>query len=171
MSIFNYFLRKKAAAPSASMAKERLQIIVAHERNKRNAPDYLPLLQQEILEVIRKYVEIDQDHVAVQREQVGIRSELAGDQHGGVQVEGGNVMRRGLPRRRQPQTTVGVELTHVPAGDAGTIRRHGIGPQCICMEAFAAYTFANTSVPLVPPKPNEFDIATSTCASRAVLGM
>lgn len=66
MSIFNYFLRKKAAAPSASMAKERLQIIVAHERNKRNAPDYLPLLQQEILEVIRKYVEIDQDHVAVQ---------------------------------------------------------------------------------------------------------
>lgn len=65
MSIFNYFVRKKTTS-SASVAKERLHILVAHERNKRNAPDYLPMLQQEILQVIRKYVEIDQDQVAVQ---------------------------------------------------------------------------------------------------------
>lgn len=65
MSIFDYFLSKKNTS-SASVAKERLQIVVAYERNKRNAPDYLPLLQQEILEVIRKYVDIDQDQVAVQ---------------------------------------------------------------------------------------------------------
>ena len=65
MSIFDYFLRKKKP-DSASMAKERLQILVAYERNQRNAPEYLPKLQQEILDVIRKYVDIEQDQVAVQ---------------------------------------------------------------------------------------------------------
>lgn len=65
MSIFDYLLRKKKTS-SASVAKERLQIVVAHERNQRNAPDYLPMLQQEILQVIRKYVDISQDQVAVQ---------------------------------------------------------------------------------------------------------
>lgn len=65
MSIFDYFLRKKKT-DSASMAKERLQILVAYERNQRNAPEYLPKLQQEILDVIRKYVDIEQDQVAVQ---------------------------------------------------------------------------------------------------------
>ncbi|HEY7884075.1 MAG TPA: cell division topological specificity factor MinE [Cellvibrionaceae bacterium] len=65
MGIFDYFLRKEKTS-SASVAKERLQIVVAHERRKRNQPDYLPLLQQEILEVIRKYVDIDQDQISVQ---------------------------------------------------------------------------------------------------------
>lgn len=65
MSIFSYFMRDKQPA-SANLAKERLQIIVAHERSKRNQPDYLPLMQQEILEVIRKYVSIDMDQVTVQ---------------------------------------------------------------------------------------------------------
>lgn len=65
MSIFNYFMKEKAPA-SANLAKERLQIIVAHERTKRNQPDYLPMMQQEIIEVIRKYVQIDQDQVSVQ---------------------------------------------------------------------------------------------------------
>lgn len=65
MSILDYFLRRKKNA-SASVAKERLQILVAHERNQRNAPDYLPMLQQDILEVIRKYVDIDQDQIAVE---------------------------------------------------------------------------------------------------------
>ncbi len=65
MGIFDYFLRKEKAS-SAATAKERLQIVVAHERRKRNQPDYLPLLEQEILQVIRKYVDIDQDQVTVQ---------------------------------------------------------------------------------------------------------
>ena len=46
--------------PSAHVAKERLRIIVQQERNSRNGgPDYLPLLQRELLEVIRKYVNVD----------------------------------------------------------------------------------------------------------------
>lgn len=64
MSFFNYF--KNSKKNTASIARERLQIIVAHERGKREQPDYLPQLQQEILDVIRKYVPIDQDQVQVQ---------------------------------------------------------------------------------------------------------
>lgn len=67
MSIFDYF-RSKSKNTSASVAKERLQIIVAHERGQRQQPDYLPLMQQEILDVIRKYVPIDQDSVNIQLE-------------------------------------------------------------------------------------------------------
>ncbi|ABG39453.1 cell division topological specificity factor MinE [Paraglaciecola sp. T6c] len=65
MSIFNYFLKKEKKS-SASLAKERLQIIVAHERSKRQQPDYLPLMQKEIMDVIRKYVNIDEEQVIVQ---------------------------------------------------------------------------------------------------------
>jgi cell division topological specificity factor len=75
VSIFNYFLKKKEKS-SASVAKERLQIIVAHERNKRHQPDYLPLMQQEIINVIRKYVNIDDDQVTVQVENSDARSVL-----------------------------------------------------------------------------------------------
>lgn len=66
MGILDYLLKKKKPASSASTAKERLQIIVAHERSARNQPDYIPMMQQEIIEVIRKYVEIDQDQVSIQ---------------------------------------------------------------------------------------------------------
>ncbi len=64
MSFWDYFRTNKKN--TASIAKERLQIIVAHERTKRDQPDYLPQLQQEILEVIRKYVPISQEDVQVQ---------------------------------------------------------------------------------------------------------
>jgi cell division topological specificity factor len=64
MSFFDYFRTTKPA--TASVAKERLQIIVAHERAQRGQPDYLPQLQQEILQVIAKYVAIDQKDVQVQ---------------------------------------------------------------------------------------------------------
>lgn len=69
MSIFDYF--KSTKKSTASIAKERLQVIVAHERSKRNQPDYLPALQREILEVIRKYVNIEQDQIEVQLETNG----------------------------------------------------------------------------------------------------
>lgn len=64
MSFLDYFRGKKSS--SASTAKERLQIIVAHERGQREQPDYLPQMQQEILAVIRKYVQISDDMVQVE---------------------------------------------------------------------------------------------------------
>ncbi|MDO2947850.1 cell division topological specificity factor MinE [Aeromonas simiae] len=65
MSLLDYFRSNKKQS-TAQLAKERLQIIVAHERTSRGGPDYLPQLKQDILDVIRKYVEIDPDQVSVQ---------------------------------------------------------------------------------------------------------
>lgn len=64
MSFWDYFRTRKPS--TAAVAKDRLQIIVAHERTKRTEPDYLPKLQQELLDVIKKYVQIEQDDVQVQ---------------------------------------------------------------------------------------------------------
>ncbi|MBF7143526.1 MULTISPECIES: cell division topological specificity factor MinE [Pseudomonas] len=70
MNIFDFFRDRKKAS-TASVAKERLQIIVAHERGQRATPDYLPALQKELVEVIRKYVSIDSDDVQVALENQG----------------------------------------------------------------------------------------------------
>ena len=69
MSLLDYFRSTKKN--TANTAKERLQIIVAHERKRRNGPDYLPQLERDILEVIRKYVDIPADQIAVSLEQRG----------------------------------------------------------------------------------------------------
>jgi len=74
MSFFDYFRSKKNS--TASVAKERLQIIVAHERGQREQPDYLPQLQQELLDVIRKYVQISDDMVQVDVDRNESRSVL-----------------------------------------------------------------------------------------------
>jgi len=54
---------------SSSIAKERLQILVAHDRTERNRPSYLPKLQRELLEVIRKYADVDMNAVSVNYDQ------------------------------------------------------------------------------------------------------
>ncbi|MDP3559091.1 MAG: cell division topological specificity factor MinE [Legionellaceae bacterium] len=69
MSLLN-FLRKRSNS-TASVAKERLQIIISHERSQRNTPDYLHSLQDEILAVIAKYVQIDREKVNVHLERMG----------------------------------------------------------------------------------------------------
>lgn len=66
MSIFNYLIPKKTS--SASLAKERLQILVAHERGTRGGPDYLPQLREELLAVVRKYAAVELDAIQVQME-------------------------------------------------------------------------------------------------------
>ncbi len=57
----------RKAPSSASVAKERLRIIVAQERSSRGSasPDYLPLLRRELLDVIIKYVNVDPAAVQV----------------------------------------------------------------------------------------------------------
>lgn len=63
MSLIDYFKARKKT--TASVAKERLQIIVSHERTQRSGPDYLPDLQRELVAVIRKYIPINDDMVQV----------------------------------------------------------------------------------------------------------
>ncbi|MDO9106752.1 MAG: cell division topological specificity factor MinE [Methylovulum sp.] len=67
MSLLDYFRTSKGG--SASLAKERLQILVAHERSSRNQPSYLPQLQRELLEVIKKYINVDQEAISFNFEQ------------------------------------------------------------------------------------------------------
>ena len=62
MGLLDFLKSKKNTAETA---KNRLQIIIAQERTQRGGPDYLPLLQRELLEVIKKYVHIDVDAVKV----------------------------------------------------------------------------------------------------------
>jgi len=64
MSLLDYF-RSRIKPSSANLAKERLQIIVAHERGGNEEPDYLPAMRKDILEVISRYIAIDQDQVNV----------------------------------------------------------------------------------------------------------
>ena len=65
MSLLSFLLGEKKK--TASAAKERLQIILAHERSGRNPgqPDYLPALQRELVAVISKYVHINPDDLKV----------------------------------------------------------------------------------------------------------
>lgn len=66
MSIFKFFLPSGKQPTVAAQAKERLQILLAHERaDGATSPDFLPRLQQELLEVIKKYVAIEDDKLAV----------------------------------------------------------------------------------------------------------
>lgn len=69
MALLDFFLSRKKN--SASIAKERLQIIVAERRRGNTGPHYLPQLKQDILDVICKYVKIDPEMVVVQLEQKG----------------------------------------------------------------------------------------------------
>ncbi len=66
MGWFDYFKQNKQS--SAQIAKERLQIVIAHERLDRRGPDYLPQLRRDIMDVIRRYVAVTDDHVNVQFE-------------------------------------------------------------------------------------------------------
>ncbi len=63
--IIQYF---KGPEKTSKLAKERLQIIIAHERGSHDQPDYIAALQQDIINVISKYVDIDPSTVKVDLE-------------------------------------------------------------------------------------------------------
>jgi cell division topological specificity factor len=69
MNLIDYFLSKRKK--TAVVAKERLQIILAHERVDRSGPDYLPELKRELLEVVAKYVAVDVEKVQVHLQRDG----------------------------------------------------------------------------------------------------
>ena len=68
MSLFSFLLGEKKK--TASVAKERLQIILAHERTSLTTkrPDYLNELQRELVAVISKYVSIKAEDIKVHLE-------------------------------------------------------------------------------------------------------
>ena len=67
MSFLSFLLGEKKK--TATVAKERLQIILAHERTGRTkGPDYLESLQRELVAVISKYVSIKPEDIKVNLE-------------------------------------------------------------------------------------------------------
>ncbi len=60
-SIFHLFRRR----PTANIARDRLQILLAHERTVSGGSDLVAILQEEILAVIRKHMTVDRDKVQV----------------------------------------------------------------------------------------------------------
>lgn len=67
VGIFSFF-RTSPPQRSADQAKERLQVLLALERNSSNAPSFLPQLQDDIIKVIAKYVQVDNDKVLIEVE-------------------------------------------------------------------------------------------------------
>ncbi len=65
MSILRLFGGHRASAP---IARERLQILLAHERSTRGQPDLLMQLREEILAVVSRHVKLDPDKVIVKME-------------------------------------------------------------------------------------------------------
>jgi cell division topological specificity factor len=74
MMLFNLFRRG-----SAPVARERLQILLAHERNARNQPDLLDTLREEILAVIGRHVPFEPDKVLIKVDRGKCVSTLAVD--------------------------------------------------------------------------------------------
>ncbi len=64
MSLLSLFSRK----PSAGVARDRLEILLAHERTTTGRSDLVAILREEILAVIAKHITIDRDKVQVKME-------------------------------------------------------------------------------------------------------
>ena len=50
---------------SAAIARERLKIVLAHERVSRDGPDFLPVLQKELIEVVSRYIDIRPEMIRI----------------------------------------------------------------------------------------------------------
>ena len=69
MALLSFLFNTKPK--TASAAKERLQIIIARERNGRNGPDFLPALHQELMAVISKYVKVNAEDIKITLDRQG----------------------------------------------------------------------------------------------------
>jgi cell division topological specificity factor len=65
MNIFDFFRQRRRSNTSASIAKDRLQIVLSHERMSRDGEDFLPRLQRDIVAVVARYADIDPDKTVV----------------------------------------------------------------------------------------------------------
>lgn len=77
MNVFDLFKRRG----SAPVARDRLQVLLAYERSNRNQPDLVAKLREEIMAVITKHIQVDQDDVKVSMDRGETMSTLAIDIH------------------------------------------------------------------------------------------
>ena len=69
MALLSFLFNTKPK--SANTAKERLQIIIARERNGRAGPDFLPAMHQELIAVISKYTKVNADDIKISLDRQG----------------------------------------------------------------------------------------------------
>ncbi|MGH7037433.1 MAG: cell division topological specificity factor MinE [Stellaceae bacterium] len=74
-------------SPSAAIARERLKIVLAHERVNQDAPDFLPVLQKELLDVVSRYIEIRPEMIHINLGKSGGTSLLEIN----VELDGGKI--------------------------------------------------------------------------------
>jgi cell division topological specificity factor len=84
MGLLNYLFSPHRH--SAAIAKERLKIVLAHERAGRGAPDFLPKLQRDLIDVVGRYVEIRDDMIRVNLGKSGETSTLEIN----IEIDGAN---------------------------------------------------------------------------------
>lgn len=89
MGFFRQLFQPKRS--SAEVAKERLKIVLAHERASNRAPDFLPILQKELLAVVGRYIEISDEGIRVTLGGSGDTSTLEIN----IEIEGGKVKKGG----------------------------------------------------------------------------
>jgi len=75
MNLFSFF-KGKTTAP---VARERLQVLLAHERTIAGGSDLVALLREEILAVIKKHISVDGEKVMVKMDRGGAVSTLEVD--------------------------------------------------------------------------------------------
>jgi len=69
MALLSFLFSNKPK--SATAAKERLQIIIARERNGTAGPDFLPALHKELIDVISKYTKVDAEDIKISLDRQG----------------------------------------------------------------------------------------------------
>lgn len=75
MKLLEFFLGNRPK--TADAAKDRLKLIVVRDRAATGeGPDFLPLLQKDLIEVVRRYVDIEDDKVSVDVDKRGNLSML-----------------------------------------------------------------------------------------------
>jgi cell division topological specificity factor len=90
MRLFEFLFPRRG--PTAAVAKERLQLVLAHERAGRDGPDFLQDLQRDLLRIVQKYVEASDDTIEVRLGRNGTASVLE------INVE--------LPHTARPRTSM-----------------------------------------------------------------
>ena len=76
MSLFTRWFGRSVQRQSATVAKDRLQIVVSHQRTEGGDADFLSKLRYELLEVLSKYVDVDKEQINVQLQKTGSCSVL-----------------------------------------------------------------------------------------------
>jgi cell division topological specificity factor len=117
MRLLHFFTRAFFSQPhtqTAPAARERLQILLTHERSSGSQPDLVAILREEILAVVGKHVKIDPDAVEVRVERGKDISTLE------IEVEVPVVAARATApaKKLAPNKKRSRAASTVPAGDA-----------------------------------------------------